>query len=424
MTSPAETQTFEAVTCPFCGIHCDDTSVSVTGKQIELTNTACPRARVGFERPLPESISAQVKGENVSLEEAIAAAARIIKSANSPLYAGLGTDVSGMRSVLALADKTCGTVDHMGGDALMRNMLPLSDKGWVTTTLTEMRNRADLIIFVGTDAADHSRFYERIVWPQETLFVEQSERELVYIGKGLNSKLGISPDGRKPTQINVEKEQIPALMNAITAIYNGVDLQSKKPAGVSKASLVKLVEKIKAAKYGVIAWSSSKLSFENGELAVGAISDLIRVASNTQRMAGISLGGHEGLPSAYATCAWQTGYPLRVSFAQGKPDYNPTRHSTAAMLESGQADAMIWISSMSANQLPPSTSIPTIVLGEPGMKLKNTPDVFIPVGTPGVDHTGTVVRVDSSVSLPLKKIRDAGLSSTRDVLDQVLQALT
>lgn len=423
MTSPAETNTFDAVACPFCGIHCDDTSGEVTGTSIKLTNTNCARARAGFERSLPEHFSPQIKGEDVSLEDAVAHASKIIKSSKSPLYAGLGTDVSGMRNILELADKTCGTVDHMGSDSLMRNIMALSDRGWIMTSLTELRNRADLIIFAGTDATEHSRFYERVIWPEEALFVEKDERELVYLGKGLKSKLGTSPSGKAPQSIPCEIEQLPALMNALSSLYDGVDLQSKKLAGVSKTQLVKLVEKIKAAKYSVIIWSPSKFDFNNAELAISATSDLIRKVTKTQRMAGLSLGGSEGLASVYAVSTWQAGYPLRISFAEGYPDYNPRRHSTSEMLKSETADALIWVSSIGANHLPPETDLPTIVLGEPGMALETTPDVFIPVGTPGIDHTGIMVRVDSVVSLPMKKLRDAGLPSTRDVIGQILQAL-
>ena len=83
-----------------------------------------------------------------------------------PLFGGLATDVDGMRAVMALADRAGGMVDHALSEAQYRNFKVAANNGWVMSTLTEIRNRADLIIFVGGDVQRFNpRFYERIVSP-------------------------------------------------------------------------------------------------------------------------------------------------------------------------------------------------------------------------------------------------------------------
>jgi formylmethanofuran dehydrogenase subunit B len=57
------------------------------------------------------------------------------------------------------------------------------------------------------------------------------------------------------------------------------------------------------------------------------------------------------------------------------------------------------------------------------MVLENAPDVFIPIATPGLDCGGTLFRVDSSVVLPLKKVRDTSLPTLAQVLKMVKEAL-
>ena len=57
------------------------------------------------------------------------------------------------------------------------------------------------------------------------------------------------------------------------------------------------------------------------------------------------------------------------------------------------------------------------MLGTPGLKLPRQPAVFIPVGTPGVDENGRLVRCDSVVSLPLKNLHRAELPRVADVLE-------
>jgi formylmethanofuran dehydrogenase subunit B len=57
------------------------------------------------------------------------------------------------------------------------------------------------------------------------------------------------------------------------------------------------------------------------------------------------------------------------------------------------------------------------------LKLSSEPAVFIPVGTPGVDHAGRLIRVDNVVSLPLKDLGRADLPSVADVLSAIEAAL-
>ena len=43
----------------------------------------------------------------------------------------------------------------------------------------------------------------------------------------------------------------------------------------------------------------------------------------------------------------------------------------------------------------------------------------IAVGTPGLDHDGSIYRGDGVVSLPLRGLRDAGLPRAADILQRI-----
>ena len=81
----------------------------------------------------------------------------------------------------------------------------------------------------------------------------------------------------------------------------------------------------------------------------------------------------------------------------------------------------MWISSFSAAIKPPRASIPSIVLAKPDIKLNFKPDIFIPVATPGVDHTGQLFRTDSVISLPLQKVRKSLYPSVAYILNEVIK---
>ncbi len=64
----------------------------------------------------------------------------------------------------------------------------------------------------------------------------------------------------------------------------------------------------------------------------------------------------------------------------------------------------------------PATARPTIVLGHPGIAWERAPEVFIPVGLPGLDHPGHWYRGDAVCPLPLGQVRDLGLPSVARVI--------
>ena len=161
---------FKNVACPFCGMLCDDLEIERNDGALKVLKNGCGRATAGFERKLPPS-SPQVGGKDVTLAEAVKEAATLIKQANNPMFGGLGTDVEGMRAAMALADRAGGVVDHALSEGQYRNIRVLQSTGWTTSTLTETRNRADLIIVVGSDMRKlHPRFFERIVSPPDSMF--------------------------------------------------------------------------------------------------------------------------------------------------------------------------------------------------------------------------------------------------------------
>ena len=422
-TSNISSTTSKDVTCPFCGILCDDLLIQNQGETLKILENGCPKASASFESKLAVT-SPKIKGKNVPLTDAINAMCDIINKSHNPLIAGLGTDVGGMRQVMHLADKTGAIVDHMHGNALIRNSLVLQSLGWITTTMTEIRNRADLIIFAGTDATNYPRFFERAIWNKQSMFkLKNEQRQIVYIGDKLDSKAGINPNGKRPTTLNCKTEQIGEVISGLHALVAGATLDVKEIAGIKIKTLQSLSEKMKTAKYGVIVWSPAELDIPHAELTIQNFCEIVKYLTRFTRFAGFSLGGNDGATSANNVCAWQSGYPLRVNFNKGYPEYDAQRYSTHNVLKNKEVDALIWVSSFSSDVNSPRASIPTIVLGTPDTKLNFKPDVFIPVSTPGVDHTGQLFRTDSVVSLPLKKVRQSPYESVNSILKQVIERM-
>jgi len=417
--------TFHDVACPFCGILCDDLEITRTNGKLKVANTSCPKALAGFERTLPPA-SPQIAGRDVSLAEAISAAVALIKTAKLPLYGGLATDVEGIRATMALADRTGGVVDHVLSDAQYRNFAVVQSTGWVMSTLTEVRNRADLVIIAGSNIHPiHPRFFERIVCNAESMFDDPPiQRTVVFIGSGLDQSAVVGQRIANTITLDCPPNQVGDVIAALRARLKDAPLsQSSSVAGVPMSAIDGLAKLCHDAAYGVIVWAPQSLDFANADLTVQVICDMVRELNQTQRFVGLSLGGNEGATSAAAVSSWQSGYPLRISFASGKPIHDATQNALNRMLAAGEGDLLVWTAGFTTGVAVPKTHVPTIVLGTPGLEMTQPPAVYIPIGTPGVDHTGRLVRNDSVVSLPLRNLGRSPLPSAANVLESIEAAL-
>jgi formylmethanofuran dehydrogenase subunit B len=337
----------------------------------------------------------------------------------------MGTDLNGARAAMALADHSRATVDSQFSDAAFRNILVLQDTGYMTTTLTEVRNRVDFLLVVGTDIESaFPRFFERMVWPKESMFGQDIDsREVFFLGKKPSGNASTSPSGRAAQVIECSDADLPEVISVLRALVKGKNVQAESVGGIEVTELAKIAEKLNQAKYGVISWSGTQLNHAHAEVTIQNICEMIKEINHTTRCNGLPLGGKEGDTTVNAVSSWQSGYPMRTGFSRNVPDYDPYLNRGQRMLDEGEVDLLIWVSSFNTAGTPPKTDATTVVLGRSGMTFEQEPEVFIPVGVPGIDHIGRTFRCDSVVSVPLKKLRDSGLPSTFDVLTAVEQAL-
>ncbi len=112
-----------------------------------------------------------------------------------------------------------------------------------------------------------------------------------------------------------------------------------------------------------------------------------------------------------------------VSVLGGHPEYDPQLFDAARLLQTGEADFLLWTSSFNPARIPPASPVPGVVLGCNGMAFDKEPDVYIPVATPGVDHAGHVFRTDNVVALRLRKLRDSALPSVAAAVNAIEQVL-
>lgn len=412
-------ETVHDVVCGFCGLGCDDLTVEVEGREVRARAGACPEAvrllrRLDVPDPRP-----RVNGAEIDIAEAAAVAGRLLSQARAPLIAGLGTDMAGAGALVDLAVRHGAILDHYASEGLFRNYASAQRTGWLATTLAEVRNRCDLLLVVGEDpSAAFGRLFERL-FPADPLFAGKGEgaapRHVVF--------LGAEPSAAARRQLahvafsHLATDDPVAVLEALGSLVADRVPPGESFGGIDAARVAQLAGQLRAARYGVVTWNAA-VEPQGDRLAARA-TRLVDVLNETTRAGVFPLGGRDNIIGVNQLLLWRLGYPLRTAVHGQESVHDPAFHAQAAAL--ADADLMVWVSAFRPEP-PPAFSGRLIALSHPDTVFEREPDVLIPVGTPGIDHAGTVFRMDSIVSLPLGALRVATLPGVAEVVRRIAES--
>lgn len=353
---------------------------------------------------------ATLDGKAIALDDAYNEAARILSGATFPLVAGLGTDATGARAAILLAERLRGAFDHLASRDALADLDVMRGFSMFTTTPNEARVRADCVVLVGAALTKHwPGMLERLALGQTPRFGAQAHepRKVIWIG----------PDAAEANAVAGAKilpaasQQIPGVLAAWRARLGGrsVNLEAEKINLIDG-----VVATLKAARFGVFVWSAAALDSLTVEMLQGIVADL-NVAT---RFTGVPIGARAGASGVTQTAGWMTGFPPRTGFGRGYPEHDPWRFEARRLVESGDADAAIWISAYDG-EAPPwkRKDIPLVTLAPEGAA--PTRGLFIEVGRPGVTHDA----VEYSQEIGALTLRAASAPSTAPSVAEAVGAI-
>lgn len=428
-----------AWTCPFCALLCD------TVEPAPAVPHGCPRARASLaaldDVDADALSTALIDGRPVDPATALHEAARRLAVWRQPLFGGLGTDIAGARALFRLAARTGAWCDASGGDAMMTAQRNLQDRGLMNCTLAEVRSRADLLVLVGTPATTCPAFAARIGLGDPA----SPCRDIVFLGSAtvppwataLPADAGApAADGataQAPHPAAPALHPLPGSGDLLGDLQQLAALLDERRLPRTDPGLADLAQRLRAARYAVLAWEPATLPADHGMLLVEMLNRLVVGLNRDTRAALFTLAGRPGPASVNQAFTWLSGLPLRtrVSAVDGL-DHQPHLGATARLLAGEAVDGLLWISSFDPDDLPPPSPLPSVVLGPPAMagRLAARPApqgrVFVPVATPGVHAGGHLFRGDGPVVLPLQPrpgVPGAGLRSVAEALETIALGL-
>ena len=398
-------------TCPFCSLLCDDIKLEVKENNFESVDSGCSLLKSSLKRNITEQFSI-VSGEKTNISHAINKLSLLIKESKSTLFTGMGTDIKGTKAALSIIDKYKCIIDHFSGKSYAKTLKSMQETGGFFLTLSELKNRSDTIIILQSSGEDLPRLFEKYIFPKNTIN-NLKKRKVIFIGSKVpnffykNKKL-ISFEFIKLDSIN--------LLNFISNIRKFINFNNLE---IKDKNILRLIDLLKKTKYGSILWTSSELENNVSDLIVNEINLLIQDLNKFTRFAGLPLSGSDHILTVNEVLLWQTGFPIRTSFSNGFPEHNVEQFSTKRLINNKEIDLAIWINSFNEKKIYINKKVKNVLIGIPTHPQKNKVDVFIPVGTPGLDHNSHLLRIDKVVSMPLKKIRNISLPSVEQILNRV-----
>ncbi len=413
-------------TCPFCPLLCDGLRVSQkteTSASLTLVGSECAVAQRALSSfgAASSSASAQIDGAACSLDDAIAAAARVLASSHLPLFGGLGTDVAGARALYRLSCETGAISDAAQGPALMHGLRALQDRGAFTTTIAEVRTRADVIVCLGGSPTESYPEFFRRVGVDDGLV---PERHVVLVGEG-GDVAGTRAVLAALT--GVSTEFVPLHGDLFSTASTLAALVAGRTVRQAPAPLVALAARLKAAKYAIFVWQNPTLP-AHGALFIETVNALVATLNRTTRAAGFPLGGGNGGATAMQVHSWLSGVPLRSRVGPSGIEHEPWCFDAERLLDTHAVDSLLWVSSFNADPLP-TVDLPRVVIGHPdlaarvGTAASGATTVFIPVATPGIGAPGHLFRVDGVVVMPLHRLRADALPGVDEVISRIAAAL-
>jgi formylmethanofuran dehydrogenase subunit B len=415
------------VVCAFCGCDCDDISVETDGECIAKVRNACSLGRAWFlnhGRP-PDLPVARIDGEPARLEQALDEAARCLAGARYPLVYGLSsTSCEAQRKAVALAEALGACIDCCTSVCHGPSGMALQGVGEPTCTLGEVKNRADLVVYWGSNPAEsHPRHMARYAVSPRGMFVPEGRKGrtvvLVDVRKTPSAKaadvfLQIAP-GR----------DFEALW-ALQAIAGGrePDEVSLQETGLSYPQLAGLAERMMGCRFGVLFFGQGLTQSRGKHFNTSAAFLLVRALNRHTKFALIPMRGHGNVAGIDNVLAWQTGYPFGVDFSLGYPRFNPGEFTVVDLLGRAEADAALVVAADPVSSLPAGAvrrlaEIPLVAIDTHESETTRAAHVAFTTATAGIHAEGTVYRMDN-IPIHLRKILPSAYPSDEELLGLLL----
>ncbi|OHB75066.1 MAG: formylmethanofuran dehydrogenase subunit B [Planctomycetes bacterium RBG_16_64_10] len=416
----------EDATCTFCGCVCDDITLKVENQRIVEANKACVLGKAWFlNHQIEDRPSCLIDGKPAPLDEGYERAASILCEAKYPIIYGLSdSPCEAQRVAVSLADWIGANVDSTTSVCHGPSGMALQGVGEVTCTLGEVANRADLVMFWGSNPAEsHPRHFTRYSLMPKGMFVPNGRKDRTCVVVDVRRTKSVkAADLFFQIPPRKDFEAIWCLRALAADVALDAD-QVERDTGIPLARWQDLMQRMKSARFGVIFFGMGLTMTRGKHCNTEALLALVRDMNAHTRFVVKPNRGHGNVTGADNVVTWRTGYPFGVNLARGYPRFNPGEYTTSDTLARGEADAALIVSADPMSNLAQAArahlaSIPYVALDPKETPTTRAAAVAFTVAAYGIQTGGTVYRLDD-VPIALRPALDSPHPSDQTVLEGI-----
>jgi formylmethanofuran dehydrogenase subunit B len=417
-------------TCIACGCVCDDIELHSETDRIVRAGRACALGRSWFFSHTDEHLypDALIDGEPATVDAAVSASAELLRKATFPLIFGLGNSTcEAQREAVFLTELIGGVIDSHTSLTHGTNKIAAQLVGKVSCTLGEVRYRADLVIYWGTNPVEsHPRHFTRYTLSPRGKFIPggRKDRTMVLIDV---RKTRTANAANLFLQIHPGKDF--EVLTSLRALIRNrtVDEDLVAETGLTVQQLRNLVDRMKRARYGVIFFGSGLSGTRGKHMNAAAILALTTDLNAFTKFAAVPMRDHGNETGADNVLCWTTGHPIGVDFSRGYPRSNPGEFTAVDLLVRREVDAALIVGNGPWALLPQAAinhlaRIPTIVLDSRITEMSRLVRIHATTAPTGISTSGTVYRMDK-VPLPLRSVLHSPYPTEEDLIIRIRRAV-
>lgn len=404
--------------CTGCSLLCQDIEANVSEGRLSKAKNLCRKGHGHFQASFSERTAPMIGGREVDLNQAIARAAEILKSAKSPLLFGWSNStLEAQRVGISLAEKLGATIDDTSSFCQGSLMESILSGRLPTCTLDDVRNYADTSIFWGADPSNsHPRHLSRFSYyprGEKRQKSYEEERTCLVVDVRMSATAALC----KENLFRVSPGGDAEFMEAILSVLEG-----KIPRVGDKKKMIELGSLLKKTEWGAIFPGLGLVYSLQGNMEI--LERLLARLNEITVFKVVPMVGHFNMRGFNELLREKTGHVNRVSFKGGEISHGPEQSVMAA---ARSCDAALIIGSDPLSSLPAGTARalarqPLIAIDPHRSLTTDMAEVVIPAAISGLEAGGTALRTDG-MKIEFEPIIDAGLPADEQILKRIMEAI-
>ncbi len=426
----------ERVTCSGCSLLCDDIIIKSDGLYIDEVIGACLKGKERFDQITAKNriynplIRKYGVLEKATLDESIDNVINIINKSSKPLLYGFSTvSCEAQLAGIKLAKHINGFIDS-NSTICQGKVLNISKETGITlTTISEIINKADLLISWGANPAESiPRLLNKALFSRGKFRMTGREiKTLIVIDPVKTASFGVM--GVRDVALQIECGKDLDLIRVLKEECCTTDsIPTNGVAGIDKDDLKRLLLHLTGAENGIIFIGQGILGSHNGSTVIKELLELVQLINAKQQKGRISiimLGGHYNMLGfdhvALSVCGKNHGLQFENN------QLIESKDNIISKIENEDFDCSLIVGTDPISHLPWQLSKklmakPLILIDNKQSATSNAADIIIPSAITGIECEGLAYRLDH-IPIDLKKIVNPpnNILSDKEILDKIME---